>query len=333
MALSFEKFQLVLKEPFGISRGVSTVRDSLFVTMDGCIGEAVPSLYNGETIETVISLMKRFEDQIPAEPEGVIHFMQQVNKQVKGNPTFKAAMSMLLWDRLGKDLGAPLYKIFGLSPSKAPQTSFTVGISTKEDMLRKVQDAEEFPILKIKLGFPGDVEVMEAIREITDKVLRVDANGGWTAAEAIGKVDRLAELGVEYVEQPCDREDLEGLAKLHKVAKLPLYVDETIMTRHDVVRVAGICDGVNLKLEKCGGIEEGLAIIQTARAHRLGVMIGCMVGSSVDITAAAHLTPLVDYADLDGHILTANDPYEGMTVENGWMRIPDRPGLGVAKRG
>lgn len=324
--------KLNLKEPFGISRGTSVSRTNVFVQINGGIGEAAPSTYNGETPESVTEMLKKYEKQFPAEPEGVVHFMNKLKEELPGNPSFKAAVSMALWDRLGKEIGVPLYKMFGLSADKAPQTSFTIGISEREDMLRKVQDAAQYPILKIKLGFEGDVEVTRAIREATDKVIRVDANGGWSADEAIRKIDELAEMNIEYVEQPVAREDMEGLAKVHKNSKLPIYVDETIMTSKDVPRVAGICDGVNLKLMKCGGLEEALAIIYSARAHDLGVMIGCMIASSVALTAAAHVTPLVDYADLDGHILIADDPYDGMTVEGGWMKIPDRPGLGMIKK-
>jgi len=330
--LNYEKIDLQLKEPFGISRGTSTVSPSVFVHIGEGVGEASPSGYVGESVDTVSALLDKYKPLIPDEPDGILHFMDKLNEEVEGNPAFKVSISMALWDALGKKLNAPMYKILGLSAKKAPQSTFTIGIASKEDMVRKVREAEEYPILKIKVGMEGDVEIIRAIHEVTDKILRVDANGGWTPDEAIRKIDEMADLGVDFIEQPCVKEDLEGLAKVHKNSKLPIYVDETVLTRHDVPKVAGKCDGVNLKLMKCGGIGEALAIINTARAHDLGVMIGCMISSSVALTAAAHLTPLVDHADLDGHLLISNDPYEGMTLKDGWIQIPDRPGLGVIPR-
>ena len=333
MNIYHQSVELKLKDPFGISRGSSTVKHNLIVHLGEGIGEAAPNQYFGDSQKSVIELLSKHADLIPEEPDGVVHVMQNINDRMPGNPAFKAALSMALWDRLGKHVGAPVSTMLGLSAEKAPMSSFTIGISEREDMLRKVADAEEYPVLKIKLGFPGDIEVLRAIREVTDKTIRVDANGGWTAKEAIERIEQMQDLNVEFVEQPCVREDLEGLAEVHKHSRLPIYVDETVCTSRDVPKVAGICDGVNLKLMKCGGLEEGLAVINAARAHGLGVMIGCMIASSVAITAAAHLSPLVDYADLDGHVLISNDPYQGMVIEDGWIRLPDGPGLGVVERG
>jgi len=244
----------------------------------------------------------------------------------------KAAIDMALYDRMGKELGQPLYRIWGLDPSRTTLTSYTIGISDTEDMLRKVRAAKDYPVLKIKMGHPGDLEQLRAIRAITDQVIRVDANAAWEPKEALYKIDAMAELSVEFVEQPLPPRNVEGMRWLHRRSRLPLIVDESCLTNDDIPALVDQCDGINIKLMKCGGLYEALRMIFTARAHHLQVMLGSMIESSVANTAMAHLSPLVDYADLDGHVLIANDPYLGLKLEQGKIVLPDGPGLGVKLR-
>lgn len=244
----------------------------------------------------------------------------------------KAALDMSLYDLLGKELDVPLWRMLGLDPDRTPVTSFTIGLDDLEAMMRKVDEASEFPLLKIKLNTGADVEVIEAIRAKTSQRIRVDANCAWEPGEAVEVVKRLEKLGVEMVEQPVDREDLEGLKHVTGNVDVPIFADESVHVAADVPRLAGVVDGINIKLMKSGGITEALRMIHTARALGLKIMIGCMVESSIAVTAAAHLTPLVDAADLDGNLLLRDDPFEGVKVKDGKLILPYGPGLGVKRR-
>jgi L-alanine-DL-glutamate epimerase-like enolase superfamily enzyme len=235
-------------------------------------------------------------------------------------------------DLLGQKLGAPLYKIWGLDPARTTRTSFTIAIDTPQVMAELARvAAARYPILKIKLGTPNDEPRLRAIRETVppETLIRVDANTGWTAKEAIRNLNHLAQYDIEYVEQPVPAEDLDGLAEVTRNVPMPVIADESCITLKDVPRVVGRCDGINIKLAKCGGLRNALKMIHTARAHGMRVMVGCMLESSIGTTAMAHLTPLVDYADLDGHLLVADDPYVGVGVEHGKLILPDTPGLGT----
>ena len=201
-----------------------------------------------------------------------------------------------------------------------------------EVALKKVDEASDFPLLKVKLNTGADVHVIEAIRGKTSQRLRVDANCAWEPGEAVGVIKKLGDLGVEMIEQPVDKNDLEGLKDVTDNVDVPIFADESVMVASDVPRLAGVVDGINIKLMKCGGISEALRMIHTARALGLDIMIGCMIESSIAIAAAAHITPLVDAADLDGSLLLRDDPYEGVKVENGKLILPGGAGLGVRRR-
>jgi L-alanine-DL-glutamate epimerase-like enolase superfamily enzyme len=222
--------------------------------------------------------------------------------------------------------------MLGLDPTRTPRTSFTIGLDTPEVVARKVREASAYPILKVKMGAADDRAVLSAVRDATDRPIRVDANEGWTPADARERLDWLAGLGVELVEQPLPADQVEETRALRKTSVLPFYADESVHVAEDIPRLAGAFDGINIKLMKCGGIAEALRMIAVARAHGMKVMLGCMIESSLAITAAAHLSPLVDTADLDGNLLLERDPFAGATVTNGRLVLPEEPGLGVTPR-
>jgi L-alanine-DL-glutamate epimerase-like enolase superfamily enzyme len=249
-----------------------------------------------------------------------------------GNNSVRAALSTALHDLVGKRLGIPVWKLWGLDPAKAPMSTFTIGIDTAEMIKKKVREAEQYPILKIKLGLDNDMEILKAIREVTDRELRVDANCGWSRKQAIRMLPVLEEYGVTVLEQPLVPEDLEGLAAVARASRIPVVVDESCLVATDIPKLVGLVDGINIKLAKTGSLREALRMIAIARAHHLMVMVGCMLETSIAITAAAHFTPLVDIADLDGAALLSNDPYVGASIDKGQITLPTGPGLGVKPR-
>jgi L-alanine-DL-glutamate epimerase-like enolase superfamily enzyme len=250
------------------------------------------------------------------------------------NASAKSAISAAMHDLVGKRLGVPVYRLWGLNPTRAPQSSFTIAIApTEAELVRRVEEATPYPVLKVKLGSDRDEQVIRTVRATAPgKVLRVDANAAWTAKQALRMIDLLLELGVEFVEQPLPPHDLEGLRFVRERSPLPVIADESCLVASDIPRLAGVVDGINIKLSKCGGLREALRMIATARSHGMRVMAGCMIESSLGITAAAHFAPLLDYADLDGAALLGDDPHLGATIDGGRITIPDGPGLGVRTR-
>jgi L-alanine-DL-glutamate epimerase-like enolase superfamily enzyme len=253
-----------------------------------------------------------------------------------GSQAGRAAIDIALHDLVGKILGIPFYRLIGLSPSHAPRTCFTLGIGTVDEVVeRAVQAAERFAILKLKLGEDEaqSVATVRHVRRAVTATLVIDANCAWTLEQAMRLVPALADQGVVWVEQPLAEEDLEGMARLRAASPVPIFADEPVRTARDVPRLAGCCDGVNVKVQKAGGLREALRIVAAARAHDMQVMLGCMVETSLGITASAHLAPLFDWADLDGNLNVVNDPFTGALVaEGGRVVLPDGPGLGVTPR-
>ena len=337
LKLSADVVTLTTRHPFIIARGgqsdyrVVCVRLSDGDGFEGW-GEASPSTYYGETAETVLEKLRILEPYLPKDPFDLDAAEARFAQLVPKNGAARAALSGALHDLVGKRLGVPLYKLWGLDPKQAPVSSFTIGIDTPEKTRAKVKEASGYSILKIKLGTDRDEEILKTIRDATDKPLRVDANAGWTKERALRMLPVLKEYGVEFVEQPLPPDDLEGIAAVRKAGILPVVVDESCIVAADIPRVAQAADGINIKLAKCGSLREALRMIATARAHKMLVMVGCMIETSIGITAAAHFTPLVDAADLDGAALTANDPYCGAEISGGPIKIPDGPGLGVTRR-
>ena len=335
LRLQAEYLALRTKHPFIIARGGQSDYRTVWVKItdaDGQEGwgEAAPTKFYGETAETVMESLQVYATQLPADPFDLEETDRRLEQALKGNPSARAAISAALHDLVGKRLGVPVYKLWGLDPARAPRSTFTIGIDTPEKMQAKVQEAAEYPILKIKLGTDRDVELLRTIRETTDRELRVDANCGWTVTQALRMLPVLEEFGVTVLEQPLVPTDLEGLGVIRRAARIPLIADESCRTAADIPPLVGQVDGINIKLAKCGSLREAIRMIAIARAHHLMVMVGCMIESSLAITAAAHFTPLVDIVDLDGAALLAQDPFAGATIAGGQVRLPGGPGLGVS---
>ena len=321
---------LQLQHPFKIARrATNATRQVISVEIDGGIGETAPARFYGETVQTVRVALETIAPVLPEDLDAIHEVMEDVEATLGGNYAAKSAIDMALHDRLGKKLGVPLYRLWGLNPHKTPYTSFTIGLDEPEVMAEKTRHAEAYPILKVKLGTPRDIEIIQKLREVTDKPIYVDANTAWTPKEAVPKIRELARYGVELIEQPTKPYDLAGLKFVREHSELPIIADESVKRASDILALAECVDGINIKLVKCGGLLEAHRMINVARAHGLSVMLGCMIESSLGITAAAHLTPLVDYADLDGNLLIANDPYTGVTLDEGKLILPKRPGIGV----
>lgn len=321
--------ELPLVHTFTIARSSeSTARTALvrlrWRDFEG-FGECAPSARYGESVASV----RAYFDEHPIRADDPYALESLLDGVPAGA---RCALDIAAHDLIGKDCGRPLWQLLGLDPARTPVTSFTIGIDTPEAMLAKVDAVREHPILKIKLGFPGDVEVLEAIRARYTGTLRVDANEAWTPESAVANLERLARCELEFCEQPIPAGTPERLRFIRERSRVPIVTDEDSKDARDLLALAGCVDGVNVKLVKCGGIRGALAMIATARALGLRIMLGCMVESGVLTTAAAHLSPLVDWADLDGPFLTAADPFVGVTYANGKLLLPTTPGLGVTER-
>jgi L-Ala-D/L-Glu epimerase len=343
MKLDFEFVDLRTKHPFRIARESGPlVRRVVWIRVrdaDGVEGwgEAAPQPYYGETADTVAAAMPRLahalEEAAAGDPFALERIDEALEHALGRNGSVRSGISAALHDLVGKKLGVPVWKLWGLDPAAAPPSSFTIGIDELGVMRDKVREAARYPILKIKVGTPQDEAVLAMIREeAPDKVLRVDANTGWTAKQAIAAIPMMQRYGVEFVEQPLPAHDLEGLRILRENSPLPIVADESCETAVDVARLAGVVDGVNIKLAKCGSLREALRIVHAARAHGMSVMLGCMLESTLGIAAAMQLAPLVDYLDLDGAALLADDPFRGPGIEeDGSLRFNQEPGLGVTR--
>ncbi len=336
MRFSTETIRLNLIHPFRIAREVSDHKQNVLVRIaDGeltGIGEAAPSLYYGENAESVLRALAEAPTMLGGDPLELEDTMDRFVTRIPDDSSARAAVDMALHDLAAQRLGVPLYRWLGLDREKTPVTSFTIGIDEPETVRRKVREAAGYPALKIKLGSDHDLDIMRTIRSETDARIRIDANAGWTVDQAVEMVKRLSEFDVELVEQPLPPGSPAAWRRVREAAPMPIIADESVLTSADVPAMAGLVDGVNVKLMKCGGIREALRLIHTARAHGMQVMIGCMIESSVAITAAAHLSPLADYADLDGNLLISNDPFIGATVQQGRLVLPEGPGIGVTPR-
>jgi len=332
MKLHWEPITLDLKTTFRVAHGASDQRFNVLVYLDDGVGEAAAVPYYGETQEGIIEYLKSVPD-LGDDPFDIDSILA---RRPAGSRAARAAIDEALHDLWGKKLGEPLYKLFGLNPNNIPLTSFTIGMDQPAVMAEQAQ-ASGHPVLKIKLGSEQDQEIVAAIRASTNAKLRVDVNAGWSREQALQIIPRLAEYDIEFIEQPLAVDDVEGYFWLKEKLraqkiKTPIFADETAKNSQDVAALAGAIDGVVVKTMKSEGIRESLRMIHTARAHDMQIMLSCMVESSVGVTAAAHLAPLCDYADLDGPLLIKNDPYIGLTYDGAKMSLPHGAGLGLVRR-
>ncbi len=340
MKLEYEVAELRTKYPFLIARGTHDINPVVWVRItddDGNEGwgEANPSTYYAETAATVCAALDAYRRVVESteNPFAIQEIESACESDLGGNASARAAISAALYDLVGRRLGQPVYRLWGLDPAAAPRTSFTIGIDTPDVIRERVREAAQYPILKIKVGTDRDEEILAAVRdEAPDKIVRVDANTAWSAKQAVRSIERLERFNIEFVEQPLPAHDIDGLRFVRERSSLPIIADESCITSTDIPRLAGAVDGVNIKLAKCGGLSEALRMIHVARAHNLKVMLGCMVESSLGIAAGAQLAPLLDYADLDGAALLDEDPFSGLDVSRGRIHLTAEPGLGVIRR-
>jgi L-alanine-DL-glutamate epimerase-like enolase superfamily enzyme len=337
LRLEAEVLNLRTRHPFIIARGGQSDYRTVWVRLtdrDGVEGwgEAAPARIYGETTETVLAALQVYGEHLPEDPFAIEDIERRWETSLQLNPSARGALSAALHDLVGKKLGIPVFRLWGLDAARAPRSTFTIGIDTAEKLRQKVLEAEQYPILKIKLGSDRDLEILQTIRGLTDKELRVDANTGWNLKQAIRMLPVLEEFGVTVLEQPLPASDLEGLAAVTRASRIPVIADESCLTAADIPPLVGKVDGINIKLAKCGSLREALRMIAVARAHHMMVMVGCMIESSIAITAAAHFTPLVDIVDLDGAALLGSDPFVGATIDGGQVRLPAAPGLGLTRR-
>jgi L-Ala-D/L-Glu epimerase len=334
--LQAQQLEMPLATPFRIARGTQQVAQNIFVQIMAGesigYGEAAPRTFFGETPETALSVLRYFADHLGDDPFAIDTIMTRLERLLRFNASTRAAIDMALYDIVGKRLGVPVYQLLGLSPVHLPVTSYTIPIDAPAEMAHRAILARDYPILKIKLGSRHDMQTIREIRDVSNAILRVDVNAGWTVKQALQMIEQLAPYHIEMIEQPIPPGDLTGLKLIHDKSPIPIFADESCVTYEDIPQLAGVVDGINIKLMKCGGISHALKMIHVARAHGLKIMIGCMVESSLAITAAAHLAPLVDMLDLDGALLLRDDPFEGVQIVEGQLMLPDEPGLGVRPR-
>lgn len=345
MQLAFEIVELRTRHAFHIARmAAPAARRAVWIRLradDGAEGwgeASVSTPYYGETAETVIAVVPGMGEVVRAIGAGDLFALERIEsavaRSIGRNPAAKAAISAALHDLVGKRLGLPVWRLWGLDPAAAPLSSFTIGIDEPERMAEKVREAASYPILKVKVGTPRDAEILAAIRSVAPAaVVRVDANTGWTAKQAVAALPMLQEFGVELIEQPVAPGDIEGLRVLRAHSPIPIIADESCVTLADIPRLVGAVDGINIKLAKCGSLREAVRMVHCARAHGMQVMLGCMVESSLGVAAAVQLAPLCDYLDLDGAALLVDDPFVGPGLQpDGALRFNFEPGLGVSRR-
>lgn len=336
MQLRHEPLVVRSRHPFRIAHGVKQdYRNTLVrITHDGIegLGEASPSHYYGETPELVAQALDTWAPHLGDDPFALDAIDARLDALLQGHGAARAAIEMALHDWIGKKLGLPVWKLFGLDPVRTPLSCMTLGMAAPDEMERKLDEILDFPMIKVKLGGPGDVDNLRRIRARYRGKLQVDANTAWSPADAVRVLRQIESLDIQLVEQPVPRGDLDGLKYVHERSPIPVFADESAHHLADIGLLAGRVAGVNLKIAKTGGLREMRRMIHAARAHGLQVMIGSMIETSLALTAAAQLAPLVDFLDLDGHWLLADDPFDGAPRERGVLTLSERPGLGVVWR-
>jgi L-alanine-DL-glutamate epimerase-like enolase superfamily enzyme len=337
LKIQYISYNLRFKYPFTISRGTKTHQPTLIVSLDQFgltgYGEAPAITYYHIPIEKMIADLELKRPVIEkfafTEPGRFWHFLHHL---IPDNPFLVCALDIAAWDLYGKLQKKPLYACWKLDISEGPMTDYTIGIDTIEKMVEKMK-ATPWPIYKIKLGTPDDVSIMRALRKHTDSILRVDANSGWTLQQAIDLIPALHECGVEFIEQPLEKSDQDGMRVLYEKSPIPLIADESCVTEQDVEKCHGLFHGVNIKLTKCSGLTPALRMIENARKLGMKVMAGSMNESSIGSAAIGHLLPLLDYVDMDGPLLLDEDIASGLEIENGKVILSRKPGLGIVYTG
>jgi L-Ala-D/L-Glu epimerase len=328
LELTAAPLELPLVHTFTIARSSESVARTALVRLRwgeiDALGESSPSLRYDESVESVIAGLHAHA--LGNDPYALDALLAGLP------PAQRCGLDVALHDCIAKDVNRPLWRLLGLDPARTPLTSFTIGIATLDEMLAKVREVGAHPVLKVKLGAGAEIETMAAIRSIYGGTIRIDANEGWTPESAVTILRELERFDIEFCEQPIPAGTPERLRWIREHTAIPLVTDEDSKDADDLFALAGCVDGVNVKLVKCGGIRGALAMIHTARALGLKVMLGCMVESAILSTTAAHLSPLVDWADLDGPFLVARDPFDGMRYADGKIVLPDGPGLGVVEK-
>src|SRR3990170_609418 len=336
LKLRFRPYTLELKHVFTLATSSRTTTPVVLteIEYDGVIGYGEASMppYLGESHETAIAFLSKVDLSRYKNPLELETILGDLDRIAPGNPAVKASVDIALHDLVGKLMNQPWYNIWGLNKSRTPVTSFTIGIDTADVVRKKTLEAKEFKVLKVKLGRETDKAMIEAIRSVTDKPLTADVNQGWKDKEsALDMVHWLKEKGVQFVEQPFPKDRVDDHAWLTERSPLPIIGDEAVQRLADVVKAKGVYSGINVKLMKSTGMREGYKMILLARALGMKVMLGCMTETSCAISAASHLSPLVDWADLDGALLISNDPYEGTRIIDGMVTLTDHPGIGLTK--
>ena len=335
MKFSFETYRIECTHPFGISRSSHSFYDIVFIYLEhnGLIGrgEAAPSNRYNESTERILSVLNK-GITVPDNMDDIHEFFNHFSSQCERIKALEVAFSMATLDLWCQIEGKPLYEYFNADPKSAPQTSFTISIGDMDLLPQKIAEAKPYDILKVKLGtsLSNDKSIIEQIRLETDKIIRVDANEGWDLDTGLLMSFWLADNNVEFIEQPFKSTNLSDTAKLKSKSPLPIIADENSINSFDILKIENVFDGINIKLMKCGTLFEAIKMVKMARERDMQIMLGCMIESSVAITAAAHISPLVDYADLDGNLLISNDPYKGVVVENGRLTLPSSNGLGIS---
>ncbi|MFC5409454.1 dipeptide epimerase [Larkinella bovis] len=332
-SLRFHRFDLRLKHTFTIAHDSRDVQPTLIVELqDGSLsgfGEATSNKYYGITIDRMIDALEALRGLIESDDwQTAEELWQLAHPHLKDNPFAQCALDEAAHDLVAKRAGKPLYQHWNLDAGNNPITDYTIGIDTIENMVRKMQEFP-WPLYKIKLGTTDDLAIVRELRRHTDAVFRVDANCAWTAETAIQYAPVLRDLGVEFIEQPLKAADWEGMKRVVRESVLPVIADESCIVEGDVERCAGYFHGINIKLTKCGGLTPARRMIEKARQRGLQVMVGCMNETSVGISAIAQLLPLLNYVDMDGTLLIANDPATGVTFDFGRVLYANENGTGV----
>ena len=337
LKLSFQPYELQLRHVFTVASNSRTTTPGVLTTIEyegvTGFGEASMPPYLGESLNSVTEFLSKVNLGQFTDPFLMEDILEYVEGIMPGNHAAKASVDIALHDLTGKLLDQPWFRLWGLNPVKTPNSSFTIGIDTADVVRQKTLEANAFRILKVKLGRDNDKEMIETVRSVTDVPLYVDVNQGWKDKQkALEMVEWLSGKGVLFVEQPLPKELTDDTAWLTARSPLPILADEALQTVQDLLPMKGIYSGINVKLMKCGGMAAAYKMITMARQMDMKILIGCMTETSCAVTAAAQLSPLADWADLDGNLLISNDIYEGMTIVDGKVTLPDRPGIGIIEK-